>query len=34
MGCLEIKHLRMIRTIAETENITKAAQRLFISSLD
>ncbi len=31
MGCLEIKHLRMIRAIAETENITKAARRLFIS---
>ena len=31
MGHLEVKHLRMLRTIAETGNMTKAAQRLFIS---
>lgn len=31
MHHLEIKHLRMICTIAETGNMTKAAERLFIS---
>lgn len=31
MNHLEIKHLRMICTIAETGNMTKAATRLFIS---
>jgi LysR family transcriptional regulator, regulator for metE and metH len=31
MNHLEIKHLRMIRSIAETGNMTKAADRLFLS---
>jgi LysR family transcriptional regulator, regulator for metE and metH len=31
MGCLEIKHLRMILALAETENMTRAARRLCIS---
>lgn len=31
MGCLEIKHLRMISAIADTGNMTRAAQHLCIS---
>jgi len=31
MNHLEIKHLRMIRAIAETGNVTKSADRLFLS---
>jgi len=31
MNHLEIKHLRMIRSIAETGNMTKSADRLFLS---
>ena len=31
MADLEIKHLRMIRMIARTNNLTKAAEKLFIS---
>jgi LysR family transcriptional regulator for metE and metH len=31
MGSLELKHMRMIRAIAETENMTKAARLLCIS---
>ncbi len=31
MNHIEIKHLRMIRSIAETGNMTKAADRLFLS---
>ncbi|MEJ2642704.1 MAG: LysR family transcriptional regulator [Desulfosarcinaceae bacterium] len=31
MGCLELKHLRMILALAETENMTRAARRLCIS---
>lgn len=31
MNNLEIKHLRMLSAIAETGNMTKAAQRLFVS---
>ncbi|MDA8139838.1 MAG: LysR family transcriptional regulator [Desulfobacteraceae bacterium] len=31
MSCLEIKHLKMIKAIAETENLTRAAQRLHLS---
>jgi len=31
MSHIEIKHLRLIKTVAETENLTRAAQRLFIS---
>jgi LysR family transcriptional regulator for metE and metH len=31
MGFLEIKHLRMLRAIADTGNMTRAAQRLCIS---
>lgn len=31
MNFLEIKHLRMVRAIAETGNMTKAAGRLFVS---
>lgn len=31
MSCLEIKHLKMIKAIAETENLTRAAQRLHVS---
>ncbi len=31
MNHLEIKHLRMIRAIAETGNMTKAAEKLYIS---
>jgi LysR family transcriptional regulator, regulator for metE and metH len=31
MGCLEIKHLRMLLALAESENMTRAARRLCIS---
>lgn len=31
MGCLEIKHLRMLKALSETENMTRAARRLCIS---
>jgi LysR family transcriptional regulator, regulator for metE and metH len=31
MGCLEVKHLRMVLALAETENMTRAARRLCIS---
>ena len=31
MSDIEIKHLKLIKTIAKTENVTKAAQKLFIT---
>lgn len=31
MNYLEIKHLKMIRALADTENMTRAAEKLFIS---
>jgi LysR family transcriptional regulator, regulator for metE and metH len=31
MGILEIRHLRLVKTLAETENLTRAAEKLHVS---
>jgi len=31
MSVIEIRHLKLIKTISETENLTKAAQKLFVT---
>lgn len=31
MGILEVRHLRLIKTLTETENLTRAAEKLHVS---